>query len=153
MKLSQTCLAFALIIACISLSSDSHENSQEAETISFEIKISNVKSAEGTIFIGVYADEQSWKDLDPTHELEAKPSLEGSSAKIDLLPGEYAASVYHDVNSDGEINRRKGVLRMPTEPYGFSNDARPRFGVPGWKRVKFAVAKDATEHTIKLVHP
>lgn len=152
MKLVKCCLAIATIVATVSLDSDSNESKQEAETVSFELKISNIEETKGTIILGIFADEKAWKDLDATHGLEAEPSIEGSSATIELEPGEYAASAYQDLNKDGEFNR-KGVMRLPGEPYGFSNNARPRFGVPGWKRVKFTVDKDSTEHTIKLVQP
>lgn len=153
MKLIQSSIYIALILICVSLNSDSKDESEQPAKISFEIKVTNIKETEGTIRIGIYVDPQAWKDSKPDHKLEARPSLQESSAVIDLPPGDYAASVYHDVNDDSEINRKKGGFRMPTEPYGFSNDARPRFGLPGWKRVKFTIAEDSTEHTISLVHP
>ncbi len=152
MKLIKFCLAIASIVAAVSLNSDSDESKQEAETVSFELKISNIEETEGKVIMGIFADEKAWKDLDATHSLEAEPSIKGSSATIELEPGEYAASAYQDLNDDGEFNR-KGMMRLPGEPYGFSNNARPRFGVPGWKRVKFTVDENSTEHTIKLVQP
>ena len=153
MKLAKMCLAITTIVAVISLSSDTDGSKQDVEKVSFELKVSNIEETEGTIFMGIFSDEQSWKDLEPEHGLEAEPSIEGSSATIELEPGEYAATAYQDLNGDGEFNRKKGMLKLPREPYGFSNDARPRFGVPRWKRVKFTIDKDTTEHTIHLVHP
>jgi uncharacterized protein (DUF2141 family) len=142
------------VIAFVALAHNSNveEIGQDGNTVSFELKISNIEESEGTIYIGIFADEEEWKDLEPTHRLEAKPSKQGSSVTVDLEPGEYAASVYQDVNEDGEFNR-KGILKLPGEPYGLSNNARPRFGLPGWKRVKFNVDQDSKEHTIKLFQP
>lgn len=152
MKLAKLGLAITTTVAVISLSSDTDGGKQDVEKVSFELKVSNIEETDGTIFMGIFSDEQSWKDLEPEHGLEAEPSIEGSSATIELEPGEYAATAYQDLNGDGEFNR-KGMLKLPSEPFGFSNDARPRFGVPGWKRVKFTIDKDTTEHTINLVHP
>lgn len=156
MKFVKICLAIATIAAAVGLNSDSHEETEETEavkTVSLELKITNIEESEGTVIMGIFADEQAWKDLEPDHRLEAKPSTEGASATIDLEPGEYAASAYHDVNGDDKFNRKTGLLRGPDEPFGFSNNARPRFGVPQWKRVKFTVDEDTTEHTIKLIQP
>jgi uncharacterized protein (DUF2141 family) len=55
----------------------------------------------------------------------------GKSAqwRVEGLPqGDYAVRVFLDQNGNGTLDRsRKGI---PTEPFGFSNDARRRFGVP-----------------------
>lgn len=153
MKLIKNCLAFVLIVAAPTLfSEDTDESEQDTKKVSLELKVSNIKETEGTIFIGIFADEKAWKDLEHTHGLKAEPSTEGSSATIELKPGEYAASVYQDLNDDGECNR-EGLMRKPVEPFGFSNNVRPRLGVPGWNRVKFTVDEDSTEHTIDLLHP
>jgi uncharacterized protein (DUF2141 family) len=41
-------------------------------------------------------------------------------------------------------------LGIPTEAYGFSNDATGNFGPPTFEKAKFSVGKDATKVTINL---
>jgi uncharacterized protein (DUF2141 family) len=55
---------------------------------------------------------------------------------VDALPwGQYAASAYHDENDDGELDTN--LVGMPSESFGFSNDARARFGRPDFAEAAF----------------
>jgi uncharacterized protein (DUF2141 family) len=67
----------------------------------------------------------------------------------DLPPGEYALAVYQDMNSNGRIN--KNLLGIPTEPYGFSNDIKPRLSAPSFEKTRFTLAADTTI-SITLFH-
>lgn len=53
------------------------------------------------------------------------------SAFADVLPGTYAVKVFHDINSDGELNT--SWIGWPQEPYGFSNDAPVNAGPPSFR--------------------
>jgi uncharacterized protein (DUF2141 family) len=53
----------------------------------------------------------------------------------DLQFGEYAIKVFHDEDDDGEMDTN--FLGMPSENYGFSNDARGSFGPASWEDAKF----------------
>jgi len=47
-----------------------------------------------------------------------------------LAPGRYAVAVYQDLNRNGKLD--KNFLGLPTEPYGFSRDARGSLGPPSF---------------------
>ena len=64
----------------------------------------------------------------------------------DLAAGDYAIKVFQDVNENRELDI--GLLG-PKEPYGFSNDARGRFGPPSWEAVRFHF--DGTDRTVEIV--
>ena len=49
--------------------------------------------------------------------------------------GVYAIKTFHDEDKDGELNTN--FLGMPTEDYGFSNNARGSFGPASWEDAKF----------------
>ena len=66
-----------------------------------------------------------------------------------LAAGTYAASVYYDLDSDGEMDT--GMFRIPSEPVGFSNNARGRFGPAKWKKTQFGLAADKTI-TVEVVN-
>jgi len=61
--------------------------------------------------------------------------------------GSYTIAMFHDVNGNGELD--KGVFGQPTEPYGFSNNARETFSEPSLKDQTFVVIGNTT-HTIKI---
>ena len=55
------------------------------------------------------------------------------------LPEQFAIAAYHDENGDGELNRNR--LGIPTERYGFSNNARGLTGPPSFQEAMLERAK------------
>ncbi|MCH9844643.1 MAG: DUF2141 domain-containing protein [Alphaproteobacteria bacterium] len=68
---------------------------------------------------------------------------------VALPDGVYAISAFHDLNDDGELN--SNIVGLPTEPYGFSNDARGKFGPAKFTDAQFTITADKITHlTINL---
>lgn len=66
----------------------------------------------------------------------------------DIPPGKYAIAAIHDENMNGELDTSwPGV---PTEGYGFSNDAKAFFGAPSFSAASFAYDGRDVELTISL---
>lgn len=64
-----------------------------------------------------------------------------SEIKIENLPkNTYAVAVYHDENSNGKMD--KNMFGVPTEKYGFSNNARGTFSAPSFSEAAFELQKD-----------
>lgn len=63
-------------------------------------------------------------------------------------PGVYAIAVYHDENDDHDFNRN--LLGMPTEGYGFSNDAPALVGLPSFDATRFIVPATGARLQVKL---
>ena len=61
----------------------------------------------------------------------------------DVRPGRYAIALLHDENDNGKADR--AALMIPTEGFGFSRDARVRFGPPRFGDAAFDVAPGTTE--------
>ena len=62
-------------------------------------------------------------------------------------PGTCAVKVFHDVNSDNELNTN--WVGWPKEPYGFSNDAPVNMGSPPFKLAAIEVKdKDLTTRIV-----
>lgn len=60
---------------------------------------------------------------------------------IDSLKyGIYAIRVFHDENSNGQLD--SNILGIPTEDYGYSNNASSWFGPPSWKKAQFIFNKE-----------
>ena len=78
------------------------------------------------------------------YEKEGQPYRGNESEIVDKtaawtitgLPyGEYAVKVFHDEDDDSEMDTN--FLGVPSEDYGFSNDARGTFGPASWEDAKF----------------
>ena len=65
------------------------------------------------------------------------------SSKIiicNLKPGKYAIRYYHDENLDGHLD--SNFIGMPTEGYGYSNNAKGKYGEPPFKDQIFRLTAD-----------
>ncbi|MBS1801868.1 MAG: aldehyde dehydrogenase family protein [Acidobacteria bacterium] len=69
----------------------------------------------------------------------------------DLPPGRYAASVYLDENDNGKLD--SGLLGIPKEPVGASNNPRRRMGPPHFEDCTFNMSTSPSSLPIQLVRP
>ncbi len=65
-----------------------------------------------------------------------------------LEPGAYAVSAFHDVNGDRRLSTN--LVGIPSEPWGVSNDARPRFGAPAFAQARFEVGRSNMTVGVRL---
>ena len=61
----------------------------------------------------------------------------GTIRFTDFKPGTYAAAVYQDENSDGELNTN--FIGIPNEPAAFSKNKMGKMGPPDFEDVCFTV--------------
>lgn len=114
------------------------------------ITVSNIKSAEGNIMIAVYDAGQEFLGQEMvTGKVERVTQTGEMTIVIDDLPfGEYAISIYHDENANENLDTN--FFKLPTEPYGFSNDARGTFGPPSFEDAKIIFKSNQREFSIRL---
>lgn len=122
----------------------SHENPQ------LTLNIENIESLEGQIIIGIYNTEKGWLEKDSEIKQFRVPVNNNTERLVitDLPKGDFAISMYHDKNSDGICNLN--FIGIPKEPYGFSNNFKPKFSAPKYEDCKFSLTKDHVL-SIKLV--
>ena|SRR5688572_16149584 len=105
-----------------------------------EVTIKNIKELKGTIRVSLFNNEKDFLNQAIESKVVKASSGEISVAFDKLKPGEYAVAVIHDVNENKELD--KGFMGIPQEPYGFSNDARGKFGPPSYTESKLSVKGD-----------
>jgi uncharacterized protein (DUF2141 family) len=66
----------------------------------------------------------------------------------DIAPGTYALAVVHDENMNGKLDTK--WLGVPTEGYGFSNDAKSLLGAPTFSAASFPYNGQNLDMTISL---
>jgi uncharacterized protein (DUF2141 family) len=66
----------------------------------------------------------------------------------EIAPGRYALAVIHDENLNGKLDAN--WLGIPSEGYGFSNDARAALGPPSFSAASFAYDGRSVALTIGL---
>ncbi len=105
----------------------------------FEIQIDGLQEGTGLMRIAFYDSEEIYLDQQQVtlfHEEQVR--AQGSMhIHLQIPTGTYAIAVYHDVNSDKELN--KNFLGLPKEPYGFSNNKMGTFGPPSFQESLIAI--------------
>lgn len=124
-----------------------------ADTSNLRIIVTNVKTDEGKIYVRVYDKKDDWlSDRYRTQKFVAvSGARQGDRVTMELLlpTGDYALSVFQDVNDDGKLERN--VIGLPKEPAALSNNLRPKFGPPKYKDAAFTVTVGTvTEQKLKL---
>ena len=99
--------------------------------------------------IGVYADEESYLK-NAIHFQNVAVSETGTmTVSLQDIPfGTYAISLFHDQNGNGKLD--SNWIRIPKEPYGFSQNAAATFGPPKFQKAAFQHGHAITELKIKL---
>ena len=64
--------------------------------------------------------------------------------------GTYAVKIFHDENDNEQLDTN--FIGIPTEKYGFSNNARSKLGLPDFSDVKFEVNAPKLEIAIKVAN-
>lgn len=119
----------------------------QAAAADLTVRIEGVEEATGTFHVAVFGAD-GWDENDAVTGRLA-PAEEGAELVFTgLEPGAYGIKVYQDVDDNGELNL--GMWRIPTEPYGFSNDASASMGPPKFKSARIDLPDAGTVHTITL---
>ena len=118
---------------------------------SLKITLSNIKKL-GKITVAVYRNGEGFPD---NKFLVTKKAVEGAKDKCELqfeaMPfGSYAVAIFQDTNGNGELD--KGMFGIPSEPFAFSNNFRPKFGGPSYEKCKFDFNKDDQVIQIEMIN-
>lgn len=68
---------------------------------------------------------------------------------VQLPPGEWAVVITQDLNNNDKVD--KNLLGIPTEPFAFSNNVRPRLAPPAFDDCKFVVREPGQVVSIRLL--
>lgn len=102
------------------------------------VRVAGVRSTAGNVTITVYPDDPA-RFLAPRGKIARVRVPATRPATTACLPvpaaGAYAIAVYHDENGDRNFGRN--LVGLPTEGYGFSNDASTTLGLPSLASARF----------------
>ena len=145
--------AIAALLIGSAVGSGASSVAVSAETVNLQVIATNLKTDQGKLYVWVYDKKDDWlSDRYRTQKsVTVAGNRDGDKLTIELLlpAGEYALSVFQDVNDDGKLERN--FIGIPKEPAGLSNNVRPKFGPPKYKDAKFTVAVGVvTEQKISL---
>src|SRR5688572_27642047 len=115
---------------------------------SLEITVENIKDIKGSMRVGIYNNEKDF----PDKPAEGKV-VQVSAGTLTVLfervqPGDYAISIFHDENNNGELDTN--AVGIPKEGFAFGNNAMGMFGPPSFDKAKITIGNQNLKHTLKL---
>ncbi len=116
------------------------------------VEISGLKETTGEVIVAVYDSDSTWLSDEAvlTRKVAIADALDGDLVRTELqLPmGDYALSVFHDQDGDGELD--SNILGVPKEPVAISNNAVANFGPPKFDEAVFTLGAEPLIQRISL---
>lgn len=115
----------------------------ELQTCSLTIVFDNIRYTEGQLLLGIYHDQESWRQRKPAREiLISKSDLKNGSLRTSikgLKPGNYGLAVLDDANGNEIVDF--GWI-FPKEGFGFSNYYHDSLRMPRYSDFAFDLKED-----------
>ena len=110
-------------------------NSLQAE-IPFTVEIQNITVNGGNVYLRVYSNEASFRVYNPDQLIVINPNNVTIIHEIQIPEsGYYVLAIHQDTNGNGDMDYN--ILKIPQEPYGFSN---MRGKIPGnFNQMRFRI--------------
>lgn len=133
------------ILACILCLSGTVAS---AETLN--VQVIGLHNEVGTVRMALFAARRGFpKEEFATALRVIDISADGGRTTFSDLPaGRYAIAVYHDENGNDKLDAN--LFGIPTEGYGFSNNARGTLAAPGFNAAAFSITGSNTTQTISI---
>lgn len=111
------------------------------------VHVTNTAGGKGNVNVAVCDRERFLKQCAytgsaPARDGETVVTIEG------VPPGTWAVLAYQDENANGALDRN--LIGIPSENYGFSRDARGRFGPPSFDDAAMPIRAEAAAATVRL---
>lgn len=108
------------------------------------VEVKSIPKAKGSIFIGLFRPKDEFPVFGKQYIGKIIPvtGKNMSHSFPELAEGKYTVAVYHDENKNGKLD--KNHLGIPTEVYGFSNNARRTFSAPSFEEAAIDLKSDLT---------
>ena len=108
------------------------------------INVKGFPSSKGEAYIAIYRATDDFPVFGKQYKGKTTTISENASQVVfsGITSGSYAVAVYHDKNNNNVLD--KNYLGIPTEAYGFSNNARRTFSAPSFSEASVVVNNSKT---------
>ena len=103
------------------------------------VVVSALASTSSVVKLNFYnAPDKFLKDGQMAIRMVVRPDGKSTlSIPVELAPGEWAVALSQDLNNNDKLD--KNFLGIPTEPFAFSNNVKPKLSAPSFQQCKFTV--------------
>jgi uncharacterized protein (DUF2141 family) len=118
-----------------------------AGDLSVEVKLPDQR--QGAVRAALFDKAEGFPRGTPLRTATAEPVQGKATLQFaDLPPGDYALTAFLDENSNSKLD--SNLFGLPTEPYGFSRNARAMAGPPPFADAAFRVEDGPQQQTFDL---
>ncbi|SFT84138.1 Uncharacterized conserved protein, DUF2141 family [Lishizhenia tianjinensis] len=112
---------------------------QTSTTVTLTVKVKGIPNDKGNVMVGVYNDAKNFSHPIKVYKSKIVDAKKGEvSFSMAFKKGEkIALALYHDENKNQVLD--KNMFGVPTEVYGFSNDARGTFSAPSFEEAEIVM--------------
>jgi uncharacterized protein (DUF2141 family) len=147
--------AFTAMILTLALRFPGHAAAQKPDTSTLTVRVTGARNTKGKIGVTLFQDAKSFPDNAANairqQSVEIDPgTLSAQVVFPDLPRGVYAASVLHDENGNGKMD--KNFMGVPKEGYGASNNPKKKMRAPTFEEAKFSLNDAEQTIEIKLIY-
>ena len=143
---------YAALLALLVLASVPVAAFAEPACPGIHVKILDIKNSVGSVACALFESPAGF----PSEFLHAATNvmiikIRKAQARCDFMdipPGTYAMVVIHDANMNGKLDAN--MLGIPTEGYGFSNDAKGVISAPTFSAASFSYDGQNLDLTMSL---
>lgn len=118
------------------------------------VRVVDLRNRTGNLVFGVFTSRDGFPNVEKKSAFwQVKAASEAGddgavSFTTALPPGRYAASVLHDENRSGDMDR--GLGGIPKEGYGVTNNPKPRFRAATFQEATFDLPPEGATLTISV---
>lgn len=123
-----------------------------AQCPGIHVKVLNIRDSKGTVDCALFDSPEGFP-IEVLHSAKNAMVIKVRNTQArcdfeDIPPGTYALAVIHDENMNGKLDTN--WVGVPTEGYGFSNDAKALLGAPSFSAASFPYDGQNLDMTISL---
>jgi uncharacterized protein (DUF2141 family) len=114
------------------------------------VTIKDLRNRKGRLIFGVFEQADGFPNVEKKAVYWEVRDADAADLTFTarIPPGRYAASVLHDENRSGEMNR--GIGGLPLEGYGVTNNPKPKLRAATFKEATFTLPAEGKELAISL---
>ena len=119
-----------------------------AEPAPFTVVVDGVEARGGTLYVSVQTEAEYMQPTGTEGGMVADPAAGTLIQKYEVEPGDYAVTVWHDDDGDGEFSRAS--TGMPLDGWALSGDVGG--GVPSFEDAKVTVGAGGASTTVRMTY-
>lgn len=114
---------------------------QSDKKVKIVLDIRGIQKSQGKVFIAAFRKTDPFPAMNGKYKSLIVNAKSSSTEAIMEIPADtYSIAVFHDANNNGKMD--KNMFGVPTEIYGFSNNARATFSAPDFEDAAFELKSE-----------